>query len=66
VITGSFQDIQILEASGADKKIISPPGTKPGGNYSPGISLDGPLRPAVVVAGLLGPGSIEIAVTARK
>ena len=28
---------------GADKKIISPPGTKPGGNYSQGILIDGTL-----------------------
>jgi enamine deaminase RidA (YjgF/YER057c/UK114 family) len=27
-------------AFGADKKIISPPGTKPGGNYSQGILID--------------------------
>ena len=30
-------------AFGADKKIISPPGTKPGGNYSQGIMADGTL-----------------------
>jgi len=29
--------------SGTDKKIISPPGTKPGGNYSQGILADGTL-----------------------
>src|SRR6476620_7731992 len=29
--------------SGIDKKIISPPGTKPGGNYSQGILTDGTL-----------------------
>jgi len=29
--------------SGIDKKIISPPGTKPGGNYSQGILADGTL-----------------------
>ena len=28
---------------GADKKIILPPGAKPGGNYSPGILVDGTL-----------------------
>ena len=28
---------------GADKRIISPPGTKPGGNYSQGILVDGTL-----------------------
>ncbi len=28
---------------GADKAIISPPGTKPGGNYSQGILVDGTL-----------------------
>jgi len=126
-------------ALGADKKIVSPPQTKPGGNYSQGILIDGtlyisgqggedaagkipndfdaevrqclenigavlkaggmspadvvsvqvyiidaakfqrmnavytsyfedprPTRTTVVVAGLLGPGSIEITVTARK
>jgi 2-iminobutanoate/2-iminopropanoate deaminase len=126
-------------AFGADKKIISLPGTKPGGNYSQGILLDGtlyisgqggedaagkipsdfdaevrqsldnigavlkaagmaradvvsvqvylndagkfprmnavytsyfkdprPTRTTVVVAGLVGPGNIEITVTARK
>jgi 2-iminobutanoate/2-iminopropanoate deaminase len=126
-------------AFGADKKIVSPPHTKPGGNYSQGILIDGtlyisgqggedaagkipndfdaevrqclenigsvlkaggmspadvvsvqvyitdaakfqrmnavytsyfkdprPTRTTVVVAGLLGPGSIEITVTARK
>jgi len=126
-------------AFGADKKIIAPPGTKPGGNYSPGILVDGtlyisgqggedaagkipsdfdaevrqsldnigavlkaagmspadvvsvqvylndagkfqrmnavytsyfrdprPTRTTVVVAGLVGPGNIEITVTARK
>jgi 2-iminobutanoate/2-iminopropanoate deaminase len=30
-------------AFGVDKKIISPPGTKPGGNYSQGILVDGTL-----------------------
>jgi 2-iminobutanoate/2-iminopropanoate deaminase len=30
-------------AFGADKKIIVPPGTKPGGNYSQGILSDGTL-----------------------
>jgi 2-iminobutanoate/2-iminopropanoate deaminase len=30
-------------AFGADKKIISPPGTKPGGSYSQGILMDGTL-----------------------
>jgi 2-iminobutanoate/2-iminopropanoate deaminase len=30
-------------ASGADKTIVSPPGTKPGGNYSQGILTDGTL-----------------------
>ena len=30
-------------AVGADKKIIVPPGTKPGGNYSQGILIDGTL-----------------------
>jgi len=29
--------------SGAEKKIILPPGAKPGGNYSPGILVDGTL-----------------------
>lgn len=29
--------------TGADKKIILPEGTKPGGNYSPGILVDGTL-----------------------
>ena len=126
-------------ALGADKKIILPPGAKPGGNYSPGILTDGtlyisgqggedaagkvpsdfdaevkqcldniaavlkaagmspadvvsvqvylndatkfqrmnavytgffkeprPTRTTVVVAALVGPGSIEITVTARK
>ena len=126
-------------ALGADKKIVSPPGTKPGGNYSQGILIDGtlyisgqggedaagkipsdfdsevkqcldnigvvlkaagmspadvvsiqvyitdaakfqrmnavytsyfkdprPARTTVVVAGLVGPGSIEITVTAKK
>jgi len=28
---------------GADKKVIYPPGAKPGGNYSPGILIDGTL-----------------------
>jgi hypothetical protein len=28
-------------ALGADKKIISPPHSKPGGNYSQGILIDG-------------------------
>jgi enamine deaminase RidA (YjgF/YER057c/UK114 family) len=28
---------------GADKRIISPPGTTPGGNYSQGILVDGTL-----------------------
>lgn len=128
-----------VAAVGADKKIISPPGTKPGGNYSQGILVDGtlyisgqggedaagkipsdfdaevkqcldnigavlkaagmsandvvsvqvylkdaatfqrmnsvytsyfkdprPTRTTVVVAGLVGPGSIEITATARK
>jgi 2-iminobutanoate/2-iminopropanoate deaminase len=32
-----------VAAFGADKKIISPPGTKPGGNYSQGILVDGTL-----------------------
>jgi len=27
----------------ADKRIVRPPGTKPGGNYSPGILVDGTL-----------------------
>ena len=31
-------------AFGADKKIILPPGAKPGGNYSPGILTDGTLH----------------------
>jgi 2-iminobutanoate/2-iminopropanoate deaminase len=126
-------------APGADRKIVSPPHSKPGGNYSQGILIDGtlyisgqggedaagkipidfdaevkqclenvgavlkaggmspadvvsiqvyitdaakfqrmnavytsyfkdprPTRTTVVVAGLLGPGSIEITVTARK
>jgi 2-iminobutanoate/2-iminopropanoate deaminase len=30
-------------AFGADKRIISPPDTKPGGNYSQGILIDGTL-----------------------
>ena len=30
-------------AFGADKKIITPPGAKPGGNYSQGILIDGTL-----------------------
>jgi reactive intermediate/imine deaminase len=30
-------------AFGADKKIVMPPGAKPGGNYSPGILIDGTL-----------------------
>ena len=30
-------------ASGAEKKIIVPPGAKPGGNYSQGILIDGTL-----------------------
>jgi 2-iminobutanoate/2-iminopropanoate deaminase len=30
-------------AFGADKKIILPPGAKPGGNFSPGILIDGTL-----------------------
>ena len=30
-------------ASGADKKVVMPPGAKPGGNYSPGILIDGTL-----------------------
>ena len=30
-------------AFGAEKKIIAPPGTKPGGNYSQGILVDGTL-----------------------
>lgn len=126
-------------AFAAEKKIISPPGTKPGGNYSQGILIDGtlyisgqggedsagkvpsdfdaevrqsldnigavlkaagmspadvisvqvylndagkfqrmnavytsffkdprPTRTTVVVAGLVGPGNIEITVTAKK
>ena len=126
-------------ALGADKKIVSPPGTIPGGNYSQGILIDGtlyisgqggedaagkvpgdfdsevkqcldnvgtvlkaagmspadvvsvqvylkdagkfsrmnfvytsyfkdprPTRTTVVVSGLVGPGNIEIAVTAKK
>jgi enamine deaminase RidA (YjgF/YER057c/UK114 family) len=32
-----------IVAVAADKKIISPPGTKPGGNYSQGILTDGTL-----------------------
>lgn len=123
----------------AEKKIVSPPGTKPGGNYSQGILIDGtlfisgqsgedetgkippdfeaevkqcldnigavlkaagmspsdvvsvqvyltdaakfqrmntvytnyfkdprPTRTTVIVAGLVGPGNIEVTVTARK
>lgn len=126
-------------ALGVDKKIVSPPNSKPGGNYSQGILIDGtlyvsgqggedaagkipsdfdaevrqclenvgavlkaggmspadvvsvqvyitdaakfqrmnavytsyfkdprPTRTTVVVAGLVGPGSIEITVTAKK
>src|SRR3954465_2775239 len=30
-------------AFGADKKVIMPPGATPGGNYSPGILIDGTL-----------------------
>jgi enamine deaminase RidA (YjgF/YER057c/UK114 family) len=30
-------------ALGADKKISAPPGTKPSGNYSQGILIDGTL-----------------------
>ena len=30
-------------AFSADKRIVSPPGTKPGGNYSQGILIDGTL-----------------------
>jgi len=30
-------------AFGADKKVVMPPGAKPGGNYSPGILIDGTL-----------------------
>jgi 2-iminobutanoate/2-iminopropanoate deaminase len=30
-------------ALGAEKQIVRPPGTKPGGNYSPGILVDGTL-----------------------
>jgi 2-iminobutanoate/2-iminopropanoate deaminase len=30
-------------AFSADKKVIMPPGAKPGGNYSPGILIDGTL-----------------------
>ena len=30
-------------AFGADKKVIMPPGAKPGGNFSPGILTDGTL-----------------------
>ena len=32
-----------VPAFGADKKIIVPPGTNPGGNYSQGILIDGTL-----------------------
>ena len=28
---------------GAEKKVVMPPGAKPGGNYSPGILIDGTL-----------------------
>jgi 2-iminobutanoate/2-iminopropanoate deaminase len=30
-------------ATAAEKRIVRPPGTKPGGNYSPGILVDGTL-----------------------
>jgi len=117
--------IGILCASvtfGADRKIIYPPGAKPGGSWSPGILVDGtlyisgqggedasgkipgdfeaevkqaldnagavlkavatfqrmnavymkyfqdprPTRTTVVVAKLVGPGNIEVTVTAKK
>lgn len=32
-----------LAASSTGKRIIMPPGAKPGGNYSPGIMIDGTL-----------------------
>jgi hypothetical protein len=48
-------------AAAAEKRIVRPAGTKPGGNYSPG-----PTRTTVVVAKLVGPGRIEITATARK
>jgi 2-iminobutanoate/2-iminopropanoate deaminase len=45
----SFRTIALLacfsavQAFGSDRQIISPPGTKPGGNYSQGILIDGTL-----------------------
>ncbi|HTA40982.1 MAG TPA: hypothetical protein VK789_00965 [Bryobacteraceae bacterium] len=52
-------------AFGGDKKIISPPGAKPGGNRSY-FKDAGPTRTTVVVAVLVGPGNIEITATAKK
>lgn len=40
-------------ALGAEKQIIRPPGTKPGGNYSPGILVDGTLY----ISGQAGEGA---------
>ena len=42
-IVGSLVVVCAVALSGADRKIISPPGTKPGGNYSQGILIDGAL-----------------------
>jgi len=44
--TGSAVTVVVLCAGlafGAEKQIVRPPGTKPGGNYSPGILVDGTL-----------------------
>jgi len=43
VITVLLTLILATAASGGDKRIIMPPGAKPGGNYSPGILTGGTL-----------------------
>jgi len=42
-IVGSLVVVCAVAVFGADRKIILPPGTKPGGNYSQGILIDGTL-----------------------
>ena len=45
-LTATFVLLNLLFtglAFGADKKIVMPPGAKPGGNYSPGILIEGTL-----------------------
>ena len=55
--------VSAMAVFGADRKIMSPLRTKPGGNHSKGVLVDGTLYTS---GHAVGPENIEVTATATK